>query len=186
MARAVAVRARAFGVHILAYDPYVEELVMSQYGVEPASLSELLQRSDIISMHAPATPEAQRMLREEHFRQMKRTALFINTGRGPTVDEAALTKALQEGWIAGAGLDVLEQEPPEQTNAILKMDNVILTAHVASASARFDPARLRRVGREIALVLTGKWPRSCVNPSVLEKGSLQRWQPYSMERGPSS
>ena len=186
VARAVAVRARAFGVHILAYDPYVEELVMSQYGVEPASLSELLQRSDIISMHAPATPDAQRMLREEHFRQMKKTALFINTGRGPTVDEPALTKALQEGWIAGAGLDVLDQEPPEQTNALLKMDNVILTAHVASASARFDPARLRRVGREIALVLTGKWPRSCVNPSVLEKGNLQRWQPYSMERGPSS
>ena len=71
---------------------------------------------------------------------------------GPTVDEAALIKALQQGWIAGAGLDVLEHEPPQPDNPLLKMDNVILTAHVASASARFDPARRRRVGQEIALV----------------------------------
>src|SRR5207244_2070735 len=83
---------------------------------------------------------------EEHFRLMKPTALFINTGRGPTVDEYALVKALQKGWIAGAGLDVLEQEPPAPTNPLVKMDNVILTAHVASASARFDPVRRRRAG----------------------------------------
>ena len=186
VARAVAVRARPFGVHMLAYDPYVEELVISQYGVEPASLTELLQRSDIVSMHAPSTPDAHHLLTEEHFRLMKPSALFINTGRGPTVDEAALVKALQEGWIAGAGLDVLEQEPPAPTNALLKMEHVILTAHVASASARFDPARRRRVGHEIALVLSGRWPRSCVNPSVLEKTGLRRWQPYSMERGPGA
>jgi D-3-phosphoglycerate dehydrogenase len=186
VARAVAIRARAFGVHMLAYDPYVEELVMSQYGVEPASLTELLQRSDIVSMHAPSTPDAYHLLTEEHFRLMKPSALFINTGRGPTVDESALIKALQEGWIAGAGLDVLEQEPPPPANPLLGMDNVILTAHVASASARFDPARLRRVGHEIALVLSGRWPRSCVNPSVLERTGLLRWQPYSMERGPGA
>jgi D-3-phosphoglycerate dehydrogenase len=186
VARAVAIRARAFGVHMLAYDPYVEELVMSQYGVEPASLTELLRRSDIVSMHAPSTPDAYHLLTEEHFRLMKPSALFINTGRGPTVDESALIKALQEGWIAGAGLDVLEQEPPLPANPLLGMDNVILTAHVASASARFDPARLRRVGHEIALVLSGRWPRSCVNPSVLERTGLLRWQPYSMERGPGA
>jgi D-3-phosphoglycerate dehydrogenase / 2-oxoglutarate reductase len=186
VARAVAMRARAFGVHMLAYDPFVEELVMSPYGVEPVGLTDLLQRSDIVSMHAPATPEAQHMLTEEHFRLMKPSALFINTGRGPTVDEGALVKALQEGWIAGAGLDVLEQEPPAPSNPLLGMNNVILTAHVASASARFDAARLRRVGHEIALVLSGKWPRSCVNPSVLEKSGLRRWQPYSMERGPGA
>jgi len=186
VARATAVRARAFGVRMLAYDPYVEELVMSQYGVEPASLTELLKRSDIVSMHAPSTPEAHHMLTEEHFRLMKPEALFINTGRGPTVDEPALSKALQEGWIAGAGLDVLEEEPPAPTNPLLRMDNVILTAHVASASARFDPARRRRVGHEIALVLSGRWPRSCANPSVLERTKLMRWQPYSMERGPGA
>jgi D-3-phosphoglycerate dehydrogenase len=186
VARAVAVRARPFGVRMLAYDPYVEELVMSRYGVEPVSLTELLQQSDIVSMHAPSTADAHHLLGEQHFRAMKRQALFVSTGRGATVDEPALVKALQEGWIAGAGLDVLEQEPPAATNPLLKMDNVILTPHVASASARFDPVRRRRVGQEIALVLTGRWPRSCVNPSVLEKSALQRWQPFSMERGPGA
>jgi D-3-phosphoglycerate dehydrogenase len=186
VARQVALRARPFGVRMLAYDPFVEELVMSPYGVEPVSFPDLLKQSDIISMHAPATPEAHHLMREEHFRLMKPTALFINTGRGPTVDESALIKALNEGWIAGAGLDVLEQEPPVPGNPLMGMDNVILTAHVASASARFDLARLRRVGQEIALVLGGKWPRACVNPSVLEKSKLQRWQPYSMERGPGA
>jgi D-3-phosphoglycerate dehydrogenase len=186
VARAVAARARGFGVHMVAYDPYVEELVMIQHGVEPVSLTELLQRSDIVSMHAPSTADAYHLLTEAHFRTMKRTALFINTGRGPTVDEPALVKALQEGWIAGAGLDVLEQEPPATTNPLLKLDNVTLTPHVASASSRFDPARRRRVGQEIALVLSGRWPMSCVNPSVLEKSGLKRWQPFSMERGPGA
>ncbi len=186
VARATAVRAKAFGLRLLAYDPYIEELTMSSYGVEPVGLTELLQRSDIISMHAPSTPDAHHLLTEEHFRQMKPEALFINNGRGPTVDERALIKALEEGWIAGAGLDVLEREPPDTENPLLHMDNVILTPHVASASARMGPETRRRVGREIALVLTGRWPMSCVNPSVLEKTDLKRWQPYSMERGPAT
>lgn len=186
VARAVAVRARPFGVRMLAYDPYVEELVLTQYGVEPVGLAELLQRSDIVSMHAPSTADAHHLLTERHFRLMKPSAIFVNTGRGPTVDEPALVKALAEGWIAAAGLDVLEQEPAVMQNPLLKMDNVILTPHVASASSRFDPMRKRRVGQEIALVLGGRWPRSCVNPSVLERSVLRRWQPFSMERGPGA
>jgi len=186
VARATALRAKAFGVHMLAYDPYIEELMMTEYGVEPVGLTELLQRSDIISMHAPSTNEVYHMLTEEHFRLMKPTALFINNGRGPTVDEAALIKALQEDWIAGAGLDVLEKEPPDPGNPLLSMENVIFTPHVASASARMRPETRRRVGQEIALVLSGRWPRTCVNPSVLEKTTLKRWQPYSMSRGPNS
>ncbi len=162
------------------------QLVVSQHGVEPVTLTELLQRSDIVSMHAPATDAAHHLLTEHHFRLMKPEALFISTGRGPTTDEAALIKALKEGWIAAAGLDVFEQEPVDPNNPLLKMDNVILTPHAASASARFDPVRKRRVGAELALVLSGRWPRSCVNPSVLEKSSLSRWQPYSMERGPGA
>src|SRR5260221_14753434 len=118
------------------------------------------------------------MLKEAQFGQMRKGALFINTGRGPTVDEAALIKALQEGWIAGAGLDVLETEPPGGNNPLLGMDNVILTAHVASASARFDPARKRRVGQGPALGLGGRRPMSCGNPSVLEKSGLRGWQPH--------
>jgi len=186
VARATAMRAKAFGFTMMAYDPYIEELVMSPYGVRPATLEEVLTQSDFVSMHAPATSDAHHMLTEKHFRMMKPGAIFINTGRGPTVDEAALIKALREGWIAGAGLDVLEVEPPKPDNPLLTMDNVILTPHVASASARFDPARRRRVGQEIALALQGMWPRSPVNPSVLEKGDLRRWQPYSMERGPAT
>ena len=186
VARAVAVRAKAFGVNLIAYDPYIEELVITGYGVDPVGLSDLRSRADIVSMHAPATPDAHHLLTEEHFRMMKPEALFISTGRGPTVDEPALIRALKEGWIAAAGLDVLEKEPPDADNPLLKMDNVILTPHVASASARMDPERRRRVGAEIALVLRGKWPRSCVNPSVLERTGLQRWQPYSMERGPGA
>ena len=186
VARATAVRAKSFGVHLLAFDPYVEELSITAYGVEPVGLNELLERSDIVSMHAPSTSEAHHLMREEHFRLMKRSALFINNGRGSTVDEPALIKALQEKWIAGAGLDVLEQEPPDPENPLLHMDNVLLTPHVASASARMGPETRRRVGQEIALVLTGRWPRTCVNPTVLEKTDLRRWQPYSMERGPGS
>jgi D-3-phosphoglycerate dehydrogenase len=186
VARQTAIRARPFGMRMLAYDPYVEELAMTPYGVEPVTLEELLTLSDFVSMHAPATEDAQRMLTERHFRMMKKTALFINTGRGKTVDEAALIKALQQGWIAGAGLDVLETEPPDPNNPLLKMENVTLTPHVASASARFDPTRRRRVGHEIALALRGMWPRACVNPTVLERTQLKRWQPYSMERGPAN
>jgi D-3-phosphoglycerate dehydrogenase len=186
VARAVAKRAKPFGLRVIAYDPFIEELVMVEHGVVPCTLEEVLSQSDFVSMHAPARPEVEGMLGEKHFRLMKKTAIFINTGRGPTVQEAALIKALEEKWIAYAGLDVLEMEPPGDNNPLLKMDNVILSAHTASASARFDPARKRHVGRELALVLEGKWPMSCVNPAVLQNTKLRRWQPVSMERGPNS
>jgi len=186
VARAVAKRAAPFGFRMLAYDPYIEELVMSAHGVEPVGYDELLRLSDIVSMHAPGTKDAHHLMGEAQFAKMRKTALFVNTGRGSTVDEPAMIRALQEGWIAGAGLDVLETEPVGHNNPLLKMDNVILTAHVASASSRFDVARKRRVGAEMALVLAGKWPRACVNPAVLEKSTLERWQPYSMERGPGN
>jgi D-3-phosphoglycerate dehydrogenase len=186
VARAVARRAAPFGLRMMACDPFIEELTLSDYGVQAATLSEVLSQSDFISMHAPARPEVHHMLKEQHFRQMKPTAIFINTGRGPTVQEEALIKALQEGWIAHAALDVLEVEPPSHNNPLLRMENVTLTAHVASASARFDEARKRRVGNELALVLSGKWPMSCVNPAVLQNTTLRRWQPIGMGRGPNS
>jgi D-3-phosphoglycerate dehydrogenase / 2-oxoglutarate reductase len=186
VARAVARRAAPFGLRMLAYDPFIQETLMSEHGVVPATLSEVLSQSDFVSMHAPARPELQHMLTEAHFRQMKRGATFINTGRGATVHEEGLIKALQEGWIAHAALDVLETEPPSHNNPLLRMDNVTLTAHVASASARFDAARKRRVGHELALVLQGLWPVSCVNPSVLQNTALKRWQPVGMDRGPNS
>jgi len=186
VARAVAKRAAPFGLRMMAYDPFIAETLISDHGVLPATLSEVLSQSDFVSMHAPARPEVQHMLGEAHFRQMKKSAIFINTGRGATVNEEALIKALQEGWIAHAALDVLETEPPSHNNPMLGMENVTLTAHVASASARFDEARKRRVGYELSLVLQGMWPVSCVNPSVLQNTGLKRWQPVSMERGPNS
>ncbi len=186
VARAVAKRAQPFGLRVIAYDPYVDETLMSELGVLPATLNEVLSTSDFISMHAPARPEVHHMLREEHFRLMKPTAIFVNTGRGPTVDENALIKAMQEKWIAHAALDVLETEPPSHNNPLLRMETVTLTAHVASASARFDDARKSRVGLELGLVLAGKWPLSCVNPAVLQTTKLRRWQPVGMGRGPNS
>jgi D-3-phosphoglycerate dehydrogenase len=186
VARLVAKRAAPFGLRMIAYDPFIDETLMSDHGVLPATLSEVLAQSDFVSMHAPARPEVHHMLGETHFRQMKPSAIFINTGRGPTVDEQAMIKALQEGWIAHAALDVLEKEPPSHNNPLLSMDNVTLTAHVASASARFDEARKRRVGYELSLVLSGYWPMSCVNPTVLQNTTLRRWQPVGMDRGPNS
>jgi D-3-phosphoglycerate dehydrogenase len=186
VARLVAKRAAPFGLRMIAYDPFIDETLISDHGVLPATLSEVLAQSDFVSMHAPARPEVHHMLGEAHFRQMKPSAIFINTGRGPTVDEQAMIKALQEGWIAHAALDVLEREPPSHNNPLLSMDNVTLTAHVASASARFDEARKRRVGYELWLVLSGYWPMSCVNPTVLQNTQLRRWQPVGMDRGPNS
>jgi D-3-phosphoglycerate dehydrogenase len=186
VAKAVARRCQAFGLHVVAYDPYVAELEMTAVGVEPVtSLLELCRRADFLSMHAPLNNETHHMMSLQQFQAMKRTALFINNGRGPCVDEAALIKALQEGWIAGAALDVFEQEPVATANPLLKMDNVIVTPHIASATARMAPETRRRLGREIATVLQGKWPRSAVNPGVLPRTSLIRWQPYPMGRGPN-
>src|SRR3954464_11703114 len=186
VARAVAKRAAPFGLRMMAYDPFIQETLMYDHGVIPSTLNEVLSQSDFVSMHAPARPEVHHMLTEKHFRQMKKSAVFINTGRGATVDEESLRKGLQEGWTAHAALDVLKKEPASHNNPMLSMENVTLTAHVASASARFDEARKRRVGYELSLVLQGMWPVSCVNPSVLQNTTLRRWQPVSMDRGPNS
>lgn len=184
--RAVAARAQAFGLRMMAYDPFVSETVLLSHGVLPSTLDEVLTQSDFVSMHAPGTPEARGMMTEKHFQKMKKTAVFINTGRGATVDEPGLIRALQEGWIAHAALDVLEVEPPGHNNPLLRMENVTLSPHNASASSRFDPARKRRVGHELALAARGLWPMGCVNPSVLQATTLKRWQPISMDRGPNS
>ena len=186
VAKAVAHRCHAFGLRVLAYDPYVSELEMTSVNVEPVtSLFELLERSDFVSMHAPLNAETTHMLTDAHFARMKNTALFVNNGRGPTVDEAALIRALEAGEVAGAALDVFEVEPVPTDNPLLRMDNVICTPHIASATARMAPETRRRLGRELATVLQGMWPRSAVNPAVLPKTKLRRWQPYPQTRGPN-
>jgi D-3-phosphoglycerate dehydrogenase len=116
---------------------------------------------------------------------MPNHAVIINTARGPLIDEKALITALDGGAIAGAGLDVLEQEPPDTDNPLLHRENVLVSPHVASATTRMRPETRRRVGREVALVLRNRWPMSCVNPTVLPRVPLERWQPYPMNRGPN-
>jgi D-3-phosphoglycerate dehydrogenase len=186
IARAVAARAKAFGLHLLAHDPYIEELVILRHGAHPATLDEVLSRSDYVSLHIPGSAGPAARLTDRHFALMKPAAVLINTARGAMVDESALIRALEQGRIAHAALDVLEQEPPGHNNPLLSMPNVTLSAHTASASARSDRARRSHVGRELALVAQGRWPTSCVNPAVLERGPLRRWQPIAMTRGPNS
>jgi len=172
-------------MHVIAFDPYVSELTISEDGVEPVSMDELLQRSDYLSLHAPHNEETHHTFNAEAFAKMPSHAVIINTARGPLIDEQALITALDNGSIAGAGLDVLEQEPPELDNPLLQRENVLISPHVASATTRMRPETRRRVGREVALVLRNRWPMSCVNPTVLPRVPLERWQPYPMNRGPN-
>jgi len=185
VSRCMVKRALGFGLHVIAHDPYVSELTIGAEGVEPVSFGELLERSDYLSIHAPLNEETHHIMNAPAFAQMKSSAVVINTARGPLVDEPALISALETGAIAGAGLDVLEQEPVDPANPLLAMNNVIVTPHVASATDRMRPETRRRVGREVALVLRQRWPMSCVNPTVLPRVTLERWQPYPMNRGPN-
>ena len=137
-------------------------------GAKPVSLDDLLAQSDYISVHTPLDAGTFHIIDEGALRKMKPNAILINSSRGPVVDEKALTKALQEGWILGAGLDVLEQEPPDADNPLLVMGNVVLTPHAAHYSELSMALRPRRYGVEIAAVLDGRKPMNLVNPQVLE------------------
>ena len=169
IARAVARRAQAFGMRVVSFDPYVPAEVMAELDVEPRSLDELLREADVVSIHAPLTHETYHLLRGDQLRLMKPGAILINTARGRVVDEGALTRALREGWIAGAGLDVLEQEPPDPANPLLRMPNVVVTPHMASYSDEANVARRRRLGSDIAAVLKGHRPTHVVNRAVLDR-----------------
>jgi D-3-phosphoglycerate dehydrogenase len=169
IARAVARRAKGFNLRVLAHDPFVKPEVMQELGVEPASLEQVFQESDFISAHAPHSKATHHLIGTSLFDLMKPSAILINTGRGPVVDEEALIAALRAGKLAGAGLDVLEQEPPDPSNPLLSMPNVTVTPHVAAQSNESAVARRRRHGEEIARVLTGKRPLHPVNREVLER-----------------
>jgi D-3-phosphoglycerate dehydrogenase len=126
----VAPKAKAFGMRVMAYDPYVPLNVMEQAGVGRLEFAELLKISDYISIHSPLLPETHHLFSDEVFRQMKPGSLIVNTSRGPVVDEAALARALDSKQLAGAALDVLEQEPPV-SSPLFGRDNVILTPHTS-------------------------------------------------------
>lgn len=173
IARAVALRASAFGFAILAYDPYLKPESIRSYPVRLVSLEELLRLSDVLSLHTPLTPETEHLISERELRMMKPTAYLVNTSRGAVVEEDALITALKEGWIAGAGLDVYEKEPLPQDSPLLELPNVVLTPHIASCTVEaFD--RLRQsVIKNVVEVLSGRAPASIVNPEVLDRPNLR-------------
>jgi D-3-phosphoglycerate dehydrogenase len=165
-ARALAQKARGVGLSLLAFDPYVSQKVAGSYGVTLVELDELLRRSDLISVHAPLSEETQHLLGEREFALMKPGAVLVNTSRGPVVDEIALAKALCDGPLGAAGLDVFEREPLPSDSPLRDLDNVTLTPHVA-AYAEESVGDLYRVACRIAVdVLQGRWPPSVVNPTV--------------------
>lgn len=173
IARAVAKRAAGFDMRIIAYDPFVSREVFDQFGVEPASLGQVLQDSDIVSLHVPLIPQTRHLIGAQQFALMKRDAIIVNTCRGPVIDEAALIDALKTGQILGAGLDVTEQEPVAPDNPLLTMPNVVVTPHIASLSDWANGERRRRPAQEVAAVLTGHRPRAVWNTQVLERLSLR-------------
>ncbi len=172
--RRVAPRAQAFGLQVVAYDPYLDDEVFSRFGVRRVRhVEELLAESDYVSSHLPLTEETYHFFTADRFRLMKPTAYFINTSRGKVVDEQALIRALEEGWIAGAALDVFEEEPLPPDSPLTRLENVILTPHVAYYSDRSERDIKLRVGRAAADILRGFEPEHVANPEVLKKINLK-------------
>ncbi len=166
VARELAPRAQALGLRIIANAPHTTAETMAQYGVTKVSLDDLLAQSDFVSLHLPLSLETRHLIDAQRLRQMKSSAYLINTSRGSLVDEAALIEALREGRIAGAGLDVLEKEPPARDNPLLAMENVILTPHASFYSDDSLAYLQQAVAEEVARVLQGERPRSPVDPTV--------------------
>ncbi|RLG09467.1 MAG: D-glycerate dehydrogenase, partial [Thaumarchaeota archaeon] len=167
--REVAKRAKALQMRILAYDPYVSPNLMKSLGVEPTTLERLLEESDVVTLHVRLTDETRHMIGERELKRMKPTAILVNTSRGEIVDEKALIKALNEGWIAGAALDVFEKEPLPPDHPFLKMDNVTITPHIAGASKEVVKRSVIMIAEDVKRLLKGEKPLYCVNPEVLEK-----------------
>jgi D-3-phosphoglycerate dehydrogenase len=162
----VAPKAKAFGMRVVASDPYVAQPVMQQAGVDKVEFAELLKISDYISIHSPLLPETRHLFSTAVFNQMKPGALIVNTSRGPVVDEAALAAALDSKQIGGAALDVLEQEPPV-SSPLFGRDNVILTPHTSFYSVESLEELQTKAAEEVVRVLSGQPPRNPVNPEVL-------------------
>ncbi len=164
--RLITQKLSGFAMHFLAYDPYVAREVLASYGAEGVSLDEVFQRSDYVSLHCPLTEKTLHLIGEREFRLMQAHALFVNTARGKVVDEQALIAALEQEWIAGAALDVFEQEPVDPHNPLLTMDNVIATPHFAGYSDT-TPYEFYEASVEAILDLAAnRWPHSVVNPNV--------------------
>ncbi len=157
-------KARGLGMRVIGYDPYVLKPVMESRGITPVDFDTILRESDFISTHTLLNDETANLWGYDQFRRMKRTAYFINTSRGGVVDQPGLIRALKEGLIAGAALDVTLDEPPEPDNPLLTMPEVILTGHSAWYSVTADVDLHRRPMTQVIQALKGEWPTYAVNP----------------------
>ena len=171
---AFARRIAALETHVIACDPYVDDARFKTLGVERVDLPTLAARADYVSVHALLNAETRGLLNEAFFRRMKPTACLVNTSRGPIVDEGALVRALQEGNLAGAALDVFEEEPLAADSPLRRLDNVILTPHAAYFSSPAVAQVPKRCGEEIARVLLKERPINVVNPEVYAPGRVRR------------
>jgi glyoxylate reductase len=164
--RAVARRARGFSMRILYWGPRrIAESEERELGLDYVALEALLAESDFVSIHAPLKPETLHLIGARELALMKPSAFLVNTARGPIVDEEALARALTDGRIAGAGLDVYEHEPRIE-RALLTLANVVLTPHIGSAVAELREAMAHVVVDNIVAVLEGRVPPNCWNPEI--------------------
>jgi D-3-phosphoglycerate dehydrogenase / 2-oxoglutarate reductase len=171
--QALAKKAQAFGLNVIAYDPYIPEEVANYLNVRLTGLNDLFRQSDYISVHAPLTERTRGMISNEQFDLVKKELFIVNTARGPVIDEAALIHALQTKKIAGAGLDVTEHEPIQKDNPLLKMENVIITPHVAWYSEESENELKRKTAQNVVDVLSGYYPNYLVNRDVKGKINLR-------------
>jgi len=164
--RSVAAKAEAFGMKLVACDPLLAP-GQSVDGVEIASFEEVLARSDFVTVHTPLTPETEGMIGARELATMKAGSIIVNCARGGIIDETALARALANGHLAGAGLDVLGAAPPPDDHPLLGLENVIITPHTAFFSQASTTELERRTAEEAVRVLNGERPENLVNPEVL-------------------
>jgi D-3-phosphoglycerate dehydrogenase / 2-oxoglutarate reductase len=160
-------KAQALGMKVIGFDPYLPADAAAAIGVPLLSLDELLRQADVVSLHVPLTPETKHLINERTLALMKPQSILINVARGPIVDEATLQTALESGHLAGAGLDVLEQEPPSPAHGLFKFENVVFTSHYASCSVEAYADLRRQVSEQVGEILLGKFPRNLVNREVM-------------------
>ncbi|SDF21350.1 Lactate dehydrogenase [Thermoanaerobacter thermohydrosulfuricus] len=160
-----------FGAKVIAYDPNLSEEEIQKRGAQPVSLEELLQTSDIISLNASLNEKNYHMLSHKEFSMMKKNVFIVNTARGELIDTEALIKALKEGKVAGAGLDVVEGEPIDDNHPLLAFDNVIITPHTSAYTYECLRGMGDKVVSDVEKVLRGEIPDGVINKEVLERES---------------
>jgi len=174
----VARRAFSFGMKVLAFDPFLSKEVAEGLGVEVVELAQLLARSDYITVHTPLTEETRHMLSDKEFGLMKKGVRIINCARGGIIDEAALAKAVKEGKVAGAAIDVFEQEPPAQDSELVKLEQVITTPHLGASTEEAQVNVAIEVAEIVRDALLGKGIRNAANYPSLDGEAYRTLEPY--------